>query len=708
MGILRLNDITAPAIFISSPTFAPALETSATTIDIAGSVTDDRLVARVAWSNDSGGGGTGTLSGENWSVDAIPLNPGPNEITVTAVDSSGNLSQDVITVTRMLAVRQNQTLSFGTVADQSFGGVPVILTATSSAGLPVSFSVVTGPAIITGSVLTLTGAGTVSVRASQPGNWAYNAAAPVERTFSAGKATQQIAWTAIDDQVLSGAPLMLHAQATSGQLVDFSVVSGPATVTGNQCNLTGQGEVILRAAQSGNLHYTAAAADISFVVLGAPQTISFGALAQQLAGASAFPLAGTSSSGIPVTFSIVSGPAVIIEGLLHVTGPGLVIVRASAEGSTTIAPAYVEQAFAVVPGVNIITDQQAMESGHGYFRFWGEQGRLYEIQRSSNLQGWVTEETLSVNGLGYIDYIHSLPTDGQKLFYRVKERTESLVTPPPGMGYIPAGAFQMGDSFNEGGAAELPVHPVQVAAFFMDQHEVSRELWDDVRSWGGTHGYVIGNANSAGPGHPIYSNTWDDAVKWCNARSEKEGLTPCYYDSPTKTSAYRSGSITISPDMVDWGVNGYRLPTEAEWEKAARGGQQSMRYPWGDNAFSFQANYWQSGDPFEGSPIGTSPVGYYNGQQTPAGTDMANGYGLYDMAGNVWEQCFDWFMADAYSAAWATGNPRGPSTPQPSRVLRGGGYTHGAEWMRVAARISSGAPGPNGNIGFRCVRSLIP
>ncbi len=423
LGILRLNDITAPAVFISSPTFSPTLETSAATIDIAGSVTDDRLVARVAWSNDSGGGGTGALNGENWSVDAIPLNPGPNEITVTAVDSTGNLSQDIITVTRMLAVRQNQTLTFGTVPDQSFGGVPVILTANSSAGLPVTFSVVTGPATISGPLLTLTAAGTVTVRAGQMGNWAYNAAAPVERTFSAAKATQQIAWTAIDDQVLGGAPLTLQAQATSGQAVVFSLVSGPATVTGNQCTLTGQGEVVLRAAQSGNANYFAASADTSFAVLGAPQTISFGAMAQQLVGASAFPLAGTSSSGFPVTFSVVNGPAVIIEGLLHVTGPGLVIVRASADGSTTIAPAYVEQAFAVVPGVNIITDQQALESGSGYFRFWGEQGRLYEIQRSGNLQSWVTEETLTVNGLGYIDYIHSLPTGGQKLFYRVKEHT---------------------------------------------------------------------------------------------------------------------------------------------------------------------------------------------------------------------------------------------------------------------------------------------
>ena len=159
------------------------------------------------------------------------------------------------------------------------------------------------------------------------------------------------------------------------------------------------------------------------------------------------------------------------------------------------------------------------------------------------------------------------------------------------MALIPAGSFQMGDTFSEGYSAERPVHSVYVSAFSMDSCLVTKALWDTVYNWAITHGYTFDNAGAGkASNHPVQTVNWYDAVKWCNARSEMEALTPCYYTSSALTTVYRTGDLSVSNAAVFWSATGYRLPTEAEWEKAARGGLSGQRFPWGNTISWTQAN----------------------------------------------------------------------------------------------------------------------
>lgn len=215
---------------------------------------------------------------------------------------------------------------------------------------------------------------------------------------------------------------------------------------------------------------------------------------------------------------------------------------------------------------------------------------------------------------------------------------------PTGMALIPAGPFHMGDTFNDGQSDERPVHVVSVSAFYMDRYEVTKALWDTVYTWAVANGFAFDRSGAGkGPSHPVQQVNWYDMIKWCNARSEINGLTHVYYTDASQTTVYKTGRIDLSENFVKWSANGYRLPTEAEWERAARGNLINNRFPWGNTITHAQANYTSSaGYVYDVSPtLGLHPT-YATGvtpYTSPVGSFPPNSYGLYDMAGNVAEWC---------------------------------------------------------------------
>jgi sulfatase modifying factor 1 len=317
-------------------------------------------------------------------------------------------------------------------------------------------------------------------------------------------------------------------------------------------------------------------------------------------------------------------------------------------------------------------------------------GATYTVQTVSSLPG----------GTNWVDYVQIPATDGVV--------TNRLVdfNPPPGMALIPAGSFTMGDSLD--GESDAFPTSVYVSAFWVDANLVGYGEWQPVYSWATGHGYSFVHAGVAGGANfPVQAVEWFDTVKWCNARSQQEGLTPVYYTDAGLPQVYTSGETNAV--YPNWTVNGYRLPTEAEWEKAARGGLGGQRFPWGITISGSQANYYGCtagcGFGYDLGPNGYNAIGNYPTNPygtSPVGSFPANGFGLHDMAGNLFEWCWDW-----YAGTYAGGtDPRGPAGPSSSRVVRGGYWSSGATQARCAYRDGGNPDVASNAFGFRCVRGF--
>jgi formylglycine-generating enzyme len=291
------------------------------------------------------------------------------------------------------------------------------------------------------------------------------------------------------------------------------------------------------------------------------------------------------------------------------------------------------------------------------------------------------------------------------MFYRVRSVTNAL---PEEMALIPAGDFLMGDA-NDGMFGE-PQHTVTLSAYYMDNYEVTKAKWDLVYQWAITNGYGFSNVGSGkGTNHPVHSVNWYDMVKWCNARSEMQGRVPAYYTEIAQTSVYRMGEIAVNNDWVKWKA-GYRLPTEAEWEKAARGGAAGHRFPWHDvETISHERANYESD--FSSGYDTSLTEGYHPSYQaegfpytSPVGSFAPNGYGLYDMVGNLWEICWDWF--EGYNVSPQV-DPIGPANG-PGKIGRGSSWNYDSIFCRNSGRAHTNPSGAFNNNGFRTVLPIVP
>ena len=402
--------------------------------------------------------------------------------------------------------------------------------------------------------------------------------------------------------------------------------------------------------------------------------------------------------------------------------------------------------------------------------------------------GLVAAQTMSPGGMAARTFV-APEASVSYVFDPLEGSTNPVV---PALARVPGGSYGMGNSFTnlypqEGWSSELPVHEVPVSDFFIAKFETSNEELARVLQWAYTHGLVavsstvVTNVNTAGVTNVVtnlygtvqntegtahelvnldetycqiaFTNgafavaagktnfpgifvTWYGALAFCNYLSDQAGLGRAVDFGPANWD-------------VDIAATGYRLPTEAEWEKACRGGNPGTHYPWPDDSAQGTNLYLYSIDPVKANyldarygafsnhpmhpwfsePVRTTPVGYYNGAQVvtnlsmPANSgadygqtnDMANSFGLYDMAGNVYEWCQDYLSTNWYTnAAASLPDPTGPAAANSfhaQRVFRGGGFTYYSiltgpdpSIERCAFRAGSDASASAAYIGFRVAR----
>jgi hypothetical protein len=230
-----------------------------------------------------------------------------------------------------LIQRKVQEITFSPIAQKVYGDDPFEVLVNTSSGLPLNLEVVSGAASLDSGFLAINGAGMITLRATQAGNEQYFPATK-EYTFEVQKATQNIAFDPVGDKTYGDAPFALNAASDASIPVSFEVVSGPVSIEGNIVTINGAGSAVIKASAAGNENYNPASLEQTFVINKAAQSISFAAL-MPVNKADTVTLAATSTSGLPVSYSVVSGPGIISGSQLTFNGEGQVTVKASQTGN---------------------------------------------------------------------------------------------------------------------------------------------------------------------------------------------------------------------------------------------------------------------------------------------------------------------------------------------------------------------------------------
>ncbi len=291
---------------------------------------------------------TATLENGVLRLAASASRSGSTTIRISTTDLEGGTLTSAFAVT---VAKAGQSIAFTLPASATFGDTPLSLSATASSGLPVTLTLVSGPANLSDNTLTFTGAGTVVVRATQAGDANQESALSVERTITVARADQSIDFTPPTSATFGDAPLSLSATASSGLPVTLTLESGPATLSGSTLTLNGAGSFILRATQIGDAnHNPAPAVERTLTVAKAPQSITFTPPASATFGDAPPTLTASASSALPVSFTLVSGPATLSGSTLALTGAGNVVLRATQAGDANHNPApTIERTLIVAP-----------------------------------------------------------------------------------------------------------------------------------------------------------------------------------------------------------------------------------------------------------------------------------------------------------------------------------------------------------------------
>lgn len=341
---------------------------------------------------------------------------------------------------------------------------------------------------------------------------------------------------------------------------------------------------------------------------------------------------------------------------------------------------YEGQVFIYLQGLtNAVIDPVVPNSGSYRWKVPHPDG----VKQDSCRIGIYFNNKEGANEANYSGYFTIVPD----FYKREKPKPPSPGKKMRGFVYVPAGSFIMGNTRDKGDPDERPTHKVTLNSFYIGKYEVTQKEYSKYMkpglNWSSQKGH--------GDNYPAYYVSWYAVLKYCNLRSIAEKLTPCYTIAGS-TNPKDWGSVPTSKNAIwddvicDFSANGYRLPTEAEWEYAARGATNDPDYLY-SGSDDVRAVAWydlNSGD-----------------SSNPVGSKVANGLQIHDMSGNVWEWCWDWY--GIYSDS-PQDNPTGPEAGD-GRLLRGGGWYNSYDYSRVSNRFSCD-PGNGVNYyGFRLCRT---